>query len=448
MLRVVVAVVAVFIANFAQAKTVSLLLGGGGEEPGETTKFDTTCPTFIKTMLSKNYDLRVAFDGRHATLKKNIKAAVKDSHTASYLTVSPFSATRFNKEINRILTEVRENKLVKDDQVMIVVDSHGLPRGRRENTHRVSAEPGEVTLDTLRSLKTALESAGVKLAIIDLSCFSGNTQAFKSDKTCVISASSPDQPAYNSFTFKFADSLKSAKNLEEAFLLARKNDVITPSQPIISTKIGDASYDVLRAISPSFLTHEDAVKNMCINKPCACSPNNVAAQIANIDKILQQAPEAKVTNALRINLQRYQESKQKVEKELEFLNGPNSEQKVEVGGFQFSWAEIVNTDFASSRRAYQKLIDDPNTSPTDKKKYSEFNIVMRDLEKRVIDMEKNDLKYKAYSAAKSNYKYELKMLWNKATDVSAAERSVYEQLYQQFQKEEAGKPNPCAEFTL
>lgn len=80
------------------------------------------------------------------------------------------------------------NKIVKGDQVLIQVLSHGVEKSPGESSHRVLIGDHYVSLDLLKPILKELTQAGVRVGIIDGSCYSGATMTLKSENVCVVSA--------------------------------------------------------------------------------------------------------------------------------------------------------------------------------------------------------------------------------------------------------------------
>jgi hypothetical protein len=128
----------------------------------------------------------------------------------------------------------------KGDQVLVVIRAHGEPLLPARRSHRVSFGDGYM-LDTidLRQYFNKFRKEGVKVALLDGSCYSGNSTELASAGACVISSQNrynigniyhidplPDTPwTFYDFDHSLNKALASnqGNNLEEIFLQARKD---------------------------------------------------------------------------------------------------------------------------------------------------------------------------------------------------------------------------------
>lgn len=155
-------------------------------------------------------------------------------------------------------------------QALIVIHTHGREReiawGQR--SHSVSSEDvdsagGEVgfDLDTIEPLLVEAKARGVRVALVDLSCYSGATQALKGASCTVTLAASryvslcsgrEEERLFNSRFLKLPEA-GVARSLETQFREARKLDVDSINLPqisSISTPIGVAWESFLSVVDP------------------------------------------------------------------------------------------------------------------------------------------------------------------------------------------------------
>lgn len=241
------------LSSFPQAfaANYSYLIGGGGEA-GDSTIFDYEINSF--SYINKFTDnQKIYFDGGHALLEKNIASNfpnVKNNHfrEADYL---------------KFLADLKENlssgKIKKGDQVLVSLFSHGAEKEAGVTSHKVAVkkdQQGEginlqnlqgaeiVSLDDLKDIVKLAEDKGVKLGIIDQSCYGGATTALAKNlkNVCILSGTNDLIPniSLNTATTNpefqkklgmtkssieaFSDALnKPNTNLEEVYLSVLEN---------------------------------------------------------------------------------------------------------------------------------------------------------------------------------------------------------------------------------
>lgn len=188
-----------------------------------------------------------------------------------------------------IINKLRSNQYKPGSQIMIAIDTHGAKRragASVEKTHRVALSNGEaqeltnlsganlVDLDKLDTLAELASAKDVKLAVADLSCYSGNLLNIKNEKVCLISGTGPEHYSYTSaatdlavskntpttsFSGRFLESFKKGKNLEELFLAARdssSNSFDSPDFPMINTEDGLAVNDMIYKLITPYLKYD------------------------------------------------------------------------------------------------------------------------------------------------------------------------------------------------
>ena len=249
------------------------ILGGGGDPKGVTTTFDDEIKMMGKFFKSSKWCTSVSFNGGHQETEKILK-----NNFINTSTVTNFDEKNYNKSIDEMISKIKIGQLKTGDQLMVTINTHGA-RNNGEKTHQVILSKDEATdledskgsrtanLDRLEELASLASEKGVKLALIDLSCFSGNLLNIKNNKVCIISSTGPDQYGYSggrtnyslfglsifskpadAFISKFISLFKSGSNLEDMFLEARVagNDA---DFPMISTDEGnvvnEAIYNLL-----------------------------------------------------------------------------------------------------------------------------------------------------------------------------------------------------------
>ncbi len=241
------------------------VLGGGGEPTGTTTMFDRNMENLGSFVGHSDWKAAVIFNGGHSDTESLLKSNFKKASRWS-----PFNEEGFKDSLSEITKKLNEGTLKKNDQLMLIVDTHGVEGGQNgQRSHdivlsnKVGAQGTQTfSMDRLKPIMDLAHQKGVKLAIIDNSCYSGNTQALNDKQTCLISSAGSAHPAFGGgqkifffnysthFSGKFYDKMKSGKNLEEVYLNARKSSD-NPDFPMISTPEGQvAEAELYELITP------------------------------------------------------------------------------------------------------------------------------------------------------------------------------------------------------
>lgn len=223
-----------------------VVLGGGGEKQGDSTIFDDDLKSL--GLFAKNnpeYQTSLAFNGGHS-----VTEGIAREHFPSFDQSNHFTAGAFGAAIKSYEDKIITGEIKADDQILIHINTHG--SSKAGDTHNIAVAgsaisnydtlgSSTVSLDRLKVLAGLAEEKGVKLAIIDMSCHSGNSLPLANSKTCVITSTGPDHYAYGgsdiTFSGRFNKSLAKGKNLEQAFMEVR-TDYIDMSFPMISTPQG------------------------------------------------------------------------------------------------------------------------------------------------------------------------------------------------------------------
>lgn len=251
------------------AEKALYFLGGGGEPKGPTTIFDGHMRT-ISQFVNQNtgrWTSSHSFNGGHEKTEKELQANFKSSRS-----LGNFTEPNVLNAIREMELKIESGKLKSGDQLLLVLDTHGATKEKNEKTHSISFSFGEardlktlsgastISMDRLAKLSFLASEKGVKLAIVDLSCFSGNSLALANKNTCVISASGANhfsyvesKGPYKTFGGRFLEAMKPGSNLEDIFLKARVDSTYADF-PSISTENGLMVNDhIYKIISPYLL---------------------------------------------------------------------------------------------------------------------------------------------------------------------------------------------------
>lgn len=232
--------------NIAFAKKYALILGGSGEDFKESNFFLPGFEKLNTNLKQRGFDVQILFD----------RAKTQNKFVAETLTTE-----NINKKLEELFSIV-----TKDDQVAIIIHTHGSPQNRdfyftHTPGHPILTESGDY--ETANLIKY-LNKSKAKIAVADFSCYSGQTQTLieqkyskaqkwsiqpisskTSNSPCVITESSPNyvsvcsgDPASNSFTDAFISNLSGTNpiNAENLFRKSRLQDSSFTNIPHISSR--------------------------------------------------------------------------------------------------------------------------------------------------------------------------------------------------------------------
>lgn len=233
------------------AKKYMTFMGGGGEPQGNDTIFDLQVKSMGEFDAKADWETQISFNGGHSETETLLVKGFRKKGIIN----TPFTEDSYNKIIQDYEDKINSGAIVKGDQLLLVISTHGAKKKTdKELTHDISVSGAAiqnydtaegssvVSLDKLKNLTTLAESKGIKLGIVDLSCHSGSTIPLHNSSTCVISATGPNHYGYagngpSTYTNAFISSMKKGKSLEATFLDARR-EFTDLSFPMISTPAG------------------------------------------------------------------------------------------------------------------------------------------------------------------------------------------------------------------
>jgi len=254
-------------------------LGGGGDPKGPTTIFDAQVEVLSRftSGSGSSWATTHSFNGGHERTEKLLKTKFPKAQNKGSFDESNFKALLLDLE-----QKLEKGDLKVGDQLMVIIDTHGATKGREEKTHSIALAKGTAkelknlsgaqtfSMDELEKLTTLASAKGVKLALIDLSCFSGNTLKLANKNICLISASGENHYGYSEvrepgekypfYTFggRFLEGMKKGENLENLFLKARAGSG-SPDFPMISTDVGLEINDLIyKMITPYLLYNQSS----------------------------------------------------------------------------------------------------------------------------------------------------------------------------------------------
>lgn len=261
-------VTAVSFSAAAQSRYMAIL-GGGGEPKTEGTIFDTDVNSMTKFATSNpQWNTTLSFNGGHAKTEK----IIQDNMGSYNVATQSFTRKSYEAIVKSYEDKINAGEIKPGDQLLLHINTHGATRNAAmEKTHVVSTAEGTLTnydtlggdtvsLDRLDKLAKLAEQKGIKLAIIDQSCHSGNTLNLANKNTCVITGTGPNHYGYggggSTFNSKFNEKFAKGKNLEEIFLDAR-SDFYDMSFPMISSPQGqDIQKRIYDGITPYLYNYD------------------------------------------------------------------------------------------------------------------------------------------------------------------------------------------------
>lgn len=469
-----------FLMSFSFASLASesyfYMLGGGGEPSGRSTMFDTDLKTTADFMSQSKWKTTVSFNGGHSKTEEIIGGFKGAKNQGA------FTEENYNALLNEMIGNIQQGKIKKGDQLMVHINTHGARQKAGEKTHKVALAYGAATelsnlsgaklvnLDTLEKLIEVASAKGVKLAIADLSCFSGNLQNLKSDKVCLITAAGKESYGYSgggTFTRNFVGGMRKGANLEDVFLNARVNSTSTDF-PTISTNAGKKTDEMLRGYLEPYLDYNNRsiVDLRAKYKSATGSLNSFDQYVCSIDEshqdffnVLDLQKQVLVTRneimandflTLKDSLQAYRQYSLKYEQTLrEYVMLTEQAKAIAERDYSkdnFLWRSkkfptFLMTNYDESLKRYKAQLA-PTLSETNK-------VVIEQLERSKLIAEdvKKKLDKKTFNRIKKLDKEldKFSKSYNLANNVAKEAKKIYDKYYKANQEKES---NPCRDFVL
>lgn len=427
--------------GLAVPKNEVVYIGGGGEPPGKTTIFDSAYSNFGLFSPSSGWTARSIFDGGH----KASEALAQQLFQGRNKTMTTKNVTA---EIESLKSRIRNGELKRGDQLLITIATHGLPSNPSLKSHSVATTDTSFSLDELVELRDLAEKKGVLLAIADFSCHSGNTLKISSDKTCVISASG-EGIAYNFAGDAIGRSFKRGRNLEEAFLRGRQNKtLLAPTAPQISTEAGQKAFELTKVISNSMEEKSEIKSNKVPANSCAWIRSEpikkLSQQFSAIERSagivpylkmsfgLSESKVAEVAQKFEKAMQEYHNKRVNVERAFQAMKAANKSDCLTVSAELELCGPMTSIEYG-----YNSLKNKKDKGSLNKNE---------EVELAAYERYSRSPQYRNWLAVQKAYRTQPD-LFEEGTKVAAAEREVYQTLYEHFSKN-ATKPNPCRSFVL
>ena len=445
---------------------VMFVFGASGDpkdKPG--TIFDAAIGKLGSYSSHADWNSFVYLDGGHPATEQAAKDAFPFASERG-----PFTTENFEKSRSEWIHFLTPGNCPK--QMMVYIDSHGLASANQEDTHSVSIGPNpgdHASLDNLQSLVRDAQVCNTKLAIIDMSCFSGASQSLAGPGVCVISATTADNYGFADFGELFAQSMQPGKNLEQVFLEARSLSA-SAATPQISTPMGQELMQMEKSGLTGFLLTNPSNLSVSLltqlidQESKACDQKNAPEvrlknQLTELRKLLgpgaDQDPDFQ---NLTVALTQYQAQQSAIEQSVqarnqilsrrELIDIPYRKKNGQLGHVRGEewWSSLLSPyrdkilETAKTKMATPGRFDDPNELKAEVE-YLEKTIQLRDKIRR----ENPDLKWsldytgdtmKALAPEKQTI-----------PEIVGLERKVYDKIYRREQKN--GKDvNACQNFTL
>lgn len=467
------------------AKNHMLVLGGGGEpRSAPKTMFDldlSLVGDFKKR--APHWETSLVFNGGHSETEK-----IASQNFGTYNPVGQtFTTANYHKLLDAYEKKLLSGEIKAGDQLMVHINTHGATRNPAiETTHQIATAEGALTnydsvgtsvvsLDKLKKIAELAQKKGVKLAVIDLSCHSGNTLnlAKQYPNTCVIASTGPDHYAYgggiSNFSGRFNAAMAPGKSLESVFLEARSNYADFGFPMISSPQGGEVQARLYEAISPYLYYYnpnsdkQTAFLEREIKDTNHCAPElHLASLIREVESLLAVADGGETERTLQefhagvLNYYDYlaklradmRKAKFDVAlKETEFCTEikPNPSKKVrrENSCIKYTGIQLMTLNFDRMLSYFR--------SQAAKLKGQEAAQALASINN--IELAK---KRRSELLAQHPELAQIQNFWSKyptrqqethllAVEVGLAQRKVYDMLYK---RSNATGPNPCRDFKL
>ena len=277
----------------------ALILGGGNDNDlsadgiiasaAPTTIFDDEVETLGEKLKAAGYrEATVYFDGQHA----GSNAMIARTYRGYGGKAGNFTTQNADDALDRLIEKIQTGQISAGSEVLVSLDTHGSQSdGKGYHPTGTSSGPPFDPKQKLEALRDAAQKKGVRLAFLDMSCFSGNSLALaqpdgEMPAACVITGAPADQFSYPKFNKLLFQNLTPGRSLEDAFLSARAVEPVGFSQ--ISTPAGAEAMAALKLISSQVLYDSDDVDvdpNRCTLDE---SMSSLRAQASQLGQLLIQ----------------------------------------------------------------------------------------------------------------------------------------------------------------
>lgn len=340
---------------------LALLVGGSGEDKNSPNVMLNDFVTFQKNLQTRGWNVTTIFA----------------QGSQSSLQALPATNKNIRDNLERLLKNAN-----KGDEVMVFFYGHGKPNSRvptmetllddkkpaPQKSHNFYTEDkGGFNMDELAKIKDQLVAKGAKVATVDLSCWSGETQNLADRNSCTITLASKDYVSVcfggwdgsSGFTKAFtnlpAPNQPSILNIESQFLKARDADRQFADIPEISSLSNPLTKQwalFLKQSDPYNITSgnskfdsEAGVCLSCQTTPADYLKKEIEQLKASLSEIEQKALDAELKN-LQTELSRYSEAYKRFDESIDALNEAlyHPELSGEVDGINLHQMNIFRLD--------------------------------------------------------------------------------------------------------
>ena len=460
-----------------------VFLGGGGEPlDKDTTQFDGSIGGVGKFFQkNKDYQTTVSFNGGHSRTENSINSNFQGADIRD-----GFTEANYNQIIQENIQKLSATppEIPAGGKLLIFLNTHGGESDKK--THRVSLtrsqmnnpnslnSSGTVSLDALEQLsKLALEK-GVKLAIVDASCHSGNSLSLANPATCVISASGSKHYGYTNFAEAFGSRMKKGKNLEEIFLDTRKS-VRGLGFPMISSPEGKAVQDDIYPLLTPYMYYHGDYRGMELdkidtylklesNEVGMCKREmeynhllGVLDLIENVRSINERQFFGRRNanlSKLREKIAAYKANQDVYMQRLSELNVPNMDRREQIPGVMntYTHRELLTANYGKWIADKEAELLTPNLTPARREQLTKdrtFFMNCQSVKERVI---RENPQYAQQTAIidelKNNSKFSISITSGIAREAQVAYEAYYKLKQNELQAQQNPPKNPCKDFVL
>lgn len=465
---------------FSAERTLVMLGGGGEPVSSDSTIFDQGLISLDGYLKKNNWNHSISFNGGHSKSDEILNTSFPSAQSKN-----SFTAENFNTLIQNYENKIKSGQVKSGDQLMLMIATHGAMKSGNESTHQVAvnAVQGQtnltnlsgattVSIDKLKNLADLAKRNGIKLAILDFSCHSGNTISLANENTCVISSTGPKHFGYNTFAQNFIDKMKSGKTLEDVFLDTRKKTTDN-SFPMISTPEGDTiNRKIYPEITPYLYFYDknpdiDKMTDYLYGASSKAGRCDRQAQyqglISHIDSVLspnnillnKSFPEITRMKAL---LAQYKEQQDRyldmleswgtneLDRVEEFNGSATFGKNVRSMNGKYTWKEMLSTNFDR----IIKDVTDAKNNTKDPAKMAMFQSSI-DMHTKALNKQKEIISnYPNLKNYKDKFKEQMTLMNGTSelvNKISLEEKKLYDHMYEDLRANRT-KNNPCKDFVL
>lgn len=460
----------IFLLQLSNTKAADniLVLGGGGESTPEKTIFDQSLSGLAGYLKSSpRWDQNISFNGGHTNTDNILNGSFAKTN-------KPFTAKEFSAQMDSFKTKIENAK--PGEQFIVYIDTHGA-MNNGEKSHKVATNIKKefADLDKISELTAAAKGKNIKLAIIDLSCHSGNTLNLDPNdgSTCFISSTSPHNFGYTDFSENFTKKMAKGKSLEQVYLEARK-DSTHPGLPMINTPEGKLMQETgLQIESSLFYNLNDPISQFDkfdnymkekIKSEGVCANFNPSQDLLDLIAIAEQMSSVtqksffgqktskKNFSKLKESLMNYAQLQINLKDDYlklqDFKNQTITLKSVKDEDITYTLDELYNIDTNSFIQAYENAIS-KSQKDNEKKFYLKNINFYKSVQQKQEELKSTNEGLKLQTLQK-NIKMKTLTAKDLALVVAKEERDFYNSLYKSLQKEDApnSSKNACRDFIL